>query len=170
MIAFTDVHYFETYARAAAAVATDWSSDHPSRVVTVKQPAPNDYQPGQFYKRELPPLLALLDQIDEPIETIVVDGYCTLSEDGAAGLGAYLYEAIHARIAVVGIAKNRFRCTTHAIEVKRGESKNPLYVTAVGMDLDFAARQVRDMAGPHRIPTLLKRVDRAARHGEKPRP
>jgi len=38
-----------------------------------------------------------------------------------------------------------------------------LYVTAAGMRLQEAADRIQRMHGPHRIPTLLKRVDTLAR-------
>jgi deoxyribonuclease V len=47
--------------------------------------------------------------------------------------------------------------------VLRGGSARPLYVTAAGLSADEAARRVRDMHGPYRIPTLLKRVDQLCR-------
>jgi deoxyribonuclease V len=49
------------------------------------------------------------------------------------------------------------------VEVLRGASKAPLYVSAVGIAADDAATAVRAMHGPHRIPTLLARVDAIAR-------
>ena len=38
-------------------------------------------------------------------------------------------------------------------------------MTAAGMDAQVAAALVRDMAGPHRIPDALKRVDQLSRRG-----
>lgn len=45
----------------------------------------------------------------------------------------------------------------------RGTSTSPLFVTAVGIDPQVAADRVRDMHGPFRIPTLVKRADSLAR-------
>jgi deoxyribonuclease V len=47
--------------------------------------------------------------------------------------------------------------------VRGTEAKRPLYVTAAGVGVDQAAAWVRSMHGPHRLPTLLKRVDRLCR-------
>jgi deoxyribonuclease V len=47
--------------------------------------------------------------------------------------------------------------------VMRGGSTRPLCVTAVGIDAGLAAAGVARMAGHHRTPTILKRVDRLAR-------
>lgn len=52
-----------------------------------------------------------------------------------------------------------------AQELRRGTSRSPLYVTAAGMDATEAARHIAEMHGPHRIPTLLKRIDRLCREG-----
>lgn len=76
---------------------------------------------------------------------------------------AHLYEALDRRIPVIGVAKTAFLRATNARDVARGSSAKPLFVTAVGMDLDVAAGHVRDMHGTFRIPTLLKLVDRLSR-------
>jgi hypothetical protein len=47
----------------------------------------------------------------------------------------------------------------------RGGSSRPLFITAAGIAPDIAAGYLRKMAGAHRIPTLLKRVDRLCRQG-----
>lgn len=90
----------------------------------------------------------------------VVDG------SGRPGLGAYVHAELG--ISVVGVAKNLFLTATHAVRVTRGQSNRPLYVTAAGCAAAEAARMVRDMAGPFRIPDALRRVDRLARGTELP--
>ena len=66
---------------------------------------------------------------------------------------------------MIGVAKTPFRTATHAIPVLRGSSARPLYVTAAGMPRAEAAELVRHMAGRHRLPDALRRVDTLARHG-----
>ena len=66
---------------------------------------------------------------------------------------------------MIGVAKTAFRTATHAIPVLRGTSARPLYVTAAGMPRADAAELVRQMAGRHRLPDALRRVDTLARHG-----
>ena len=63
------------------------------------------------------------------------------------------------------MAKSAFRTATHAIPVLRGASARPLYVTATGMPRTDAADLVRHMAGQHRLPNALRRVESLARHG-----
>ncbi len=46
----------------------------------------------------------------------------------------------------------------------RRESKKPLFITAAGIDLDYAAAGVEQMAGAYRIPDLLKRVDMLSKY------
>ena len=121
------------------------------------------YVPGQFYRRELPCVLALLDTIEQPIDTIVVDGYVILDAAGSHGLGGHLYEALDRQVPVVGVAKTPFRANPPAIEVCRGGSQRPLFVTALGVDLQAAADSVAGMHGRFRLPTMLKRVDRLCR-------
>ena len=61
---------------------------------------------GEFYRRELPCLLAVLQNIPKP-DVIVIDGYVWLGS-GHSGLGAHLYDALNQTGAVVGVAKSRF--------------------------------------------------------------
>lgn len=49
------------------------------------------------------------------------------------------------------------------MRVFRGAARRPLYVTAVGIDQEAAARNILMMHGPHRIPALLKMTDRLSR-------
>ncbi|WP_218965899.1 MULTISPECIES: hypothetical protein [Snodgrassella] len=66
------------------------------------------YQSGQFYRQELPCIMALLDKIGlstiSTISTIVIDGYVHLA-DGKIGLGGYLYHALDKTIPIIGVAK-----------------------------------------------------------------
>ena len=63
---------------------------------------------------------------------------------------------------MIGVAKTAF-AGAPAVPVVRGDSARPLYVTAAGLDPQLAARHLAAMHGPHRLPTLLKRVDTLAR-------
>lgn len=65
---------------------------------------------------------------------------------------------------MIGIAKRPFN-GLEATGVERGVSKSPLWVTAAGMTEAKAAGIVAAMAGPHRIPTLVKRADQLSRVG-----
>jgi len=86
-----------------------------------------------------------------------------LSPDQAPGLGAYFKESLDHDALIVGVAKNRYGNTNHAIELLRAQSARPLFVTAIGADYESAAEHVASMAGEFRIPTLLKAVDRLSR-------
>ena len=163
MIACVDVDYRASEAIAACVLFHSWTEEHRvgekiERIHTVEP-----YEPGQFYRRELPCLLAVLGRVDDHIDTVVVDGYVWLRDERTPGLGAHLYEAMGKSVPVIGVAKTQFRSATAAIAVKRGTSQKPLYVTAAGMDLNTAARHIQMMHGPFRIPTMLKEVDRLCR-------
>ena len=162
MIACVDVAYLGAGAVAACVVFPDWTSPEAVARNVEHIPAVLPYQPGQFYRRELPCLLAVLGRVREPLEVVLVDGYVWLQDDGRPGLGAHLHEALARKVAVVGVAKTRFHGSP-AQEVYRGQSQQPLFVTAAGMDPALAANHVRDMAGPYRIPTLLAEADRLCR-------
>lgn len=163
MFTCLDVHYFDNTAHAAALVFDEWTATAPLSQFTASVPAPADYEPGHFYLRELSPLLAVIKKILQPIDCYVIDGYCYLSMEHAPGLGAYLFEALGSGAPVIGVAKNRYRDSTHAVELLRAGTKRPLFVTAVGMSDEAASRCIASMSGSHRIPNLLKAVDRLAR-------
>ena len=165
MIACLDVHYDHDVANAAAIVFADWTSPSSPAQYTATVSVPAEYEPGRFYLRELPPLLRVIEKIREHIDTYVIDGYCHLSSDMAPGLGAHLKESVAPAATIIGVAKNRYRESGHALELLRGESKRPLFITAIGMDCAMAARHVASMAGDSRIPTLLHAVDRLSRGG-----
>lgn len=165
MILALDVHYDEPADRAVAAgiAFDDWAAaTSTGRFVTrVEGVAP--YVPGQFYRRELPCLLALLAEHALRPGCLVVDGFVHLDADGTPGLGQHLFDALGGTTPVVGVAKTSFARTDARFEVRRGASARPLYVTAAGMALDDAKARVAAMHGEHRMPTLLTLVDHACR-------
>jgi deoxyribonuclease V len=159
LIACVDVDYREGGAVAAGLWFRGWSAATVERQAVASFAEVADYEPGAFYRRELPCLLGVLAR-GPRADVVVVDGYVWLA-DGARGLGAHLHAAVGGT--VVGIAKTRYAGATDAVAVLRGGSKVPLHVSAVGMSADQAAAQVAAMHGPHRVPTLLKQVDSLAR-------
>jgi deoxyribonuclease V len=163
MIACVDVDYRAAEAVAACIVFRSWTDGHSTVEAVERIGKVEPYEPGQFSRRELPCLLAVLAKVEEPLQTVVVDGYVWLRDESAPGLGAHLYEALQRAIPVVGVAKTRFHSATVAAAVTRGNSQKPLYVTAAGIDLGAAARHIQSMHGPFRIPTLLRRVDQLCR-------
>lgn len=163
MIACLDVYYAQDKAHAAAVVFSEWSdtASLAEYEATVDELAP--YQPGQFYLRELQPLLAVIAKIVEPVHTYVIDGYCHLSADAAAGLGEHLQASLPQSATIIGVAKNRYQQSEHAAELCRGQSARPLFITSIGIDYDAAAGLIRSMSGAYRIPTLIKAADGLSR-------
>lgn len=161
MIFAVDVYYNGNIAQAACIAFKHWTDERPnfSKKELIINVEP--YQPGEFFKRELPCILKVLKGIDQAsMDVIVVDGYVFLDDDKKPGLGAHLSEALGSSVPVIGVAKAKFGSDGNYVrEVLRGNSQQPLYITSVGLDLDHAAEQVRNMHGPHRIPTLLKQLD-----------
>ncbi|MCB0008369.1 MAG: endonuclease V, partial [Anaerolineales bacterium] len=163
MIAAVDVGYQGSRALAACVLFPAWSAQAPASTHTAVVDDVKAYQPGEFWKRELPCILSVLRQLKSPPQTVVIDGYVWLDATHRAGLGAHLYEALDQQVAVVGVAKTAFRGSPHAAQVLRGKSHRPLYITAAGLPLAEAATAIRQMAGAHRLPELLKYVDQLSR-------
>ena len=89
--------------------------------------------------------------------------YADLDPDGRPALDARARDEFG--VPVIGVAESAFRTATHAIAARRGTSARPLYVTAAGMPRADAADLVGHMAGQHRLPDVLRRIDSLARCG-----
>ena len=161
MIAAFDVHYVGNERASAAAVLFHTYTDaEPAREFVVVTCEVSRYIPGQFYRRELPCILSLFDQFDEAPDEMLIDGYVMLGD--RSGLGQHLFETFSGKIPVIGLAKSKYR-NASGVEVFRGGSKRPLFVTSAGVDPHEASERIRLMHGAHRVPTLLKRVDLLAK-------
>jgi deoxyribonuclease V len=164
MILAVDVCYDDaaSSANAAGVIFTTWSAERPEDEVVVRTDGLAPYIPGQFVVRELPCILPVVEAAVQQhrIGVVVVDGFVDLVAD-RPGLGRHLYERFQHRFEVVGVAKSPY-LGRPGVAVLRGTSAQPLWVTSTG-DAARAADNVRAMAGPHRIPDLLRRVDQLAR-------
>ena len=172
MLACVDVHYRDNIAVAGCVLFRDWSDNSPAEQLLVSEGPAAPYLSGEFYLRELPPVLKVLSQVEVQLKTVVVDGYVWLNAS-RNGLGAHLYSALGGKVPVIGVAKNVWRAKTQepateyaerrTIPVIRGASNRPLYVTTAGIDVVLAAQFVAAMHGRFRIPTLLAAVDTLVR-------
>jgi deoxyribonuclease V len=162
MILAIDVHYKETTAKAVGALIAHWHDASALRHIIKYINEVEEYEPGAFYKRELPCILEIIKEVDlSGLTYIIVDGFVVLDDSGKPGLGAYVYESIQSQVPVIGVAKTNFHQNQqHVIPVLRGASANPLYVTAVGTNLQEAADHIKNMHGEFRLPTVLKELDR----------
>lgn len=165
MIVTIDVHYKENTAKAVAALIQNWGDAAAVQHVIRYIDSVEEYVPGAFYKRELPCIMEVLKQVDlTQVDYIVIDGFVVLDDAGKPGLGAYVYESIQPKVPVIGVAKSNFHQNLrNVIPVLRGESNNPLYVTAVGINVQEAAGFVKSMHGEFRLPTVLKELDRVTK-------
>jgi deoxyinosine 3'endonuclease (endonuclease V) len=165
MILAFDVYYTGDEARAVCLAFRHWTDTDAAQNWIEYISGISDYEPGAFYKRELPCILAILKTIDlSLVQAIVIDGYVVLDNNGKPGLGLHLYNALGSRIPIIGVAKTTYAGNDlNVAEVFRGKSERPLYVTAVGISLPDAAAHIQSMAGEYRMPTLLKQLDSLTR-------
>ncbi|HKX85698.1 MAG TPA: endonuclease V [Flavobacterium sp.] len=161
MLVAVDVHYKESYAKTVLLLFENWQSEVPLDVIEVTIDQVADYIPGAFYKREMPCITEALKKIDlKQVTLLIIDGYIYVDNEGGYGLGGHLYAALEGKIPVAGVAKTKFQANQETVtEVFRGESKNPLYVSAIGVDKEWVAEQVQGMHGEFRLPYLLKLMD-----------
>jgi len=107
VLAILDAAYSETASAVACVTAASWDATRSLNETSLTAGPPAAYEPGQFFKRELPLLVDVLARLPDRPATIVIDGYVWLGMDGRKGLGAHLYDALGEACAVVGIAKTR---------------------------------------------------------------
>lgn len=155
-----DVHYREGLAKAVG-VIFNWNDCIPVEVITRYFTNVEEYIPGQFYKRELPCILEVIKQIDlDAIDNIIIDGHVYIDNDYSYGLGGHLWLALDKKKSIIGVAKRAFHDTDNvSIPIYRGESKIPLYISGIGIDVYTASKLIKNMHGKFRIPTLLKYLD-----------
>lgn len=156
-----DVSYQNNRAKVVGGFFENWNDENLFKISEKFVENVEEYIPGQFYKRELPCILEFLNDLNlEEIELIIIDGFIYLDDENKKGLGAYLYESLNHRIPIIGVAKSKFHNNNLNVnEVLRGESRNPLYVSSIGIDLSEATDFIQNMYGEFRLPHLIKLVD-----------
>ena len=163
MILAIDVTYGESEAIVAGVLFNDWPDAKPAEELVISCTVPDSYLSGQFYRRELPCISALLQHISQPYDFIIIDGFVYLGRDRKPGLGKHLRDILEQKVVVIGVAKKPYRDTPDSCKVLRGRSLKPLYVTADGISQERAKFLVSIMHGKGRIPTMLRYVDRLCR-------
>jgi len=166
-----DVHYEGETAFVAGLTFSDPTQKEPDHIYYSELAAPGEYKSGEFYKRELPCIIKLIEENNLFPSVIIIDGFTYLDDERNQGLGARLegyFSAQDKYVGVIGVAKNPRKETPKSWEVLRGSSAKPLYVKAAGMNDDFARKVISEMHGEYRHPTLLKLVDQLCREKALP--
>ncbi|WP_299890925.1 endonuclease V [uncultured Lacinutrix sp.] len=161
MIIAFDTYYYDNKAKTVGVSFNKWNDNQPIEIYSEIIEGVAEYEPGSFYKREMPCIISLLKKINiNEVELILVDGYVILNNDGKYGLGGHLYKYLNEKIPIVGVAKSGYDSNTlNSKALLRGESKKPLYISAIGIELDLAYTHIKSMHGNYRIPTLLQIMD-----------
>lgn len=161
-IACFDVYYYSNYAKACCIVFEVNPIERIIATYSEKISPVCEYIPGKFYKRELPCIIEVYKKINEDIDLIIIDGYTLIGSN--KGLGGYLYEYLNKSIPVIGVAKTYFYGVSNYVEVYRGNSKKPLYVTSIGIDLIISENIIKELSGEFRIPYILREVDKMTKN------
>ncbi|MEP2651157.1 MAG: endonuclease V [Paraglaciecola sp.] len=162
MILAVDVQYSGSLAFVAGILFEDWNSQSSEAEYVSTLSDIKEYEAGNFYMRELPCILKLLEEHKLKPSIIAVDGYVFLDGVKKPGLGKHLYDSLNYQIEVIGVAKKAFSGISREYEIYRGKSKKPLYITTTGK-LDSAKAFISGMYGENRFPFLLKRADQLCR-------
>lgn len=161
MILAFDTHYKDQKAKTVCLSFENLTDEAPKNVYSEIIEGISEYEPGAFYKRELPCILSLLKTIHVgKVNFIIVDGFDLLDDLGKLGLGGHLYESLNKEIPVIGVAKSNFYgISNNVIELIRGNSIRPLYISSIGIEKEKAYQMIKSMSGNFRIPKLLKLLD-----------
>ena len=109
MILAFDTYYFDNKAKTVCLEFSEYNQKENFKVHTEIIENVEEYIPGEFYKRELPCIMSVLNQINlQNIEVIIVDGFVYLDDDKKYGLGGHLYEKLNRQIPIIGVAKTNF--------------------------------------------------------------
>ncbi len=165
MILAVDVDYNNENALIAGITFSHWRDEKETAVYKSQITNIEAYEPGNFYRRELPCILELIKEHTLKPEIVVIDGFVWLDGTSRPGLGAHLYSALGNMTPVIGVAKKSFAGIPPEYALLRGKSNKPLYITCSGIELESALLNIKTMAGKYRLPTLLKKVDRLCREG-----
>lgn len=162
MIIVMDVDYGEREACVAGVFAERTDSKESCGFLRLKVTDYGNYESGQFYKRELPCIQAILEKINcKILDLIIIDGYADFGTQRVS-LGQAVYNTY--QIPTIGIAKKACQyCHLMNTEVFRGSSKSPLFVTSYGISQEEARNIVTCMSGKNRLPYLVKLADSYAR-------
>ena len=175
-----DVAYDGDGGIAAAAVTLETAGLTVVEERTHRAKAVFPYEPGLFAFRELPPLLAALDQLDHEPDVLVCDGH-GLAHPRRFGLACHL--GVLTGWPAFGVGKTRFVGTHAAPEASRGSSAplvdageevgavlrtqdgvKPVYVSAGHrIDLAHACRLTLALTPRYRLPETTRQADRLSR-------
>jgi len=133
MILSVDVQYQHFTGFAAGIIFEKWDSQTETECYISKTNNIEEYIPGEFYKRELPCILNVINLVKRDIQCILIDGYVYLDGHSKPGLGKYLFDQLSGKIPVVGIAKSSFGSISDVYKISRGNSSRGLYVTSIGL-------------------------------------
>ena len=140
MILAVDVDYKQNNEAIIAGILFEnWESKEITKEVIVKIDKVEEYISGEFYKRELPCIMTLLDKLSKLPDSIIVDGYVYLNNN-KKGLGGYLYEALNEKKPIIGVTKNSFKNISTDTYLYRSESKKPLFITSSGIEQQEAKK------------------------------
>ena len=102
-----DAYYAGNKAKVVGVLFENFSDENPLKIISKVVDGVAPYESGNFYKRGLPCIVSLLQDLDvRDISLIVIDGFVYLDDDGRYGLGGHLYEHLERRVQVVGVAKS----------------------------------------------------------------
>lgn len=172
-----DIYYEEDSAHVVGIMFESLEHDSvPSEIYECFSAVESGYISGQFYKRELPPIIDLLEnyiglsRISAEVEMIILDGFYMLSNNNE-GLGKHLESYLDSKgikVEIMGIAKSGVSSFSQfaqsCIRGKHGTT-SPLWVNGSVRGKNYS-KLVKKMSGEYRLPDILKYLDNLTKFRE----
>ena len=168
-----DTFYYEERAKTVGVLFNDWSDSEPEEIISSWSFDFGPYIPGEFYLREMPPIIELLSKINmKEVGYLIVDGFLKVYDERKgkfdSGLGYRLMELLQPSnkdLVFIGIAKSDFGGTGRkwkiAEEWNRGpKGSTPLWVQVEGMRMTDLMKCLKRMPGEFRLPDMLRILDK----------
>ena len=161
-----DTYYYEDIAKTVGVIFNDWSDKKPLDIISSWTTQFDPYIPGEFWKRELPCIVNLLDLLNlDDFSIFIVDGFVDVLDEKLGitkpGLGRKLEEKYPDK-EVIGVAKSKFGKTEKiSAKIQRGpRGSRYLYVQACKMNNKEAGKIIYTMYGEYKLPEMLRILDK----------
>ena len=99
MILAVDVDYRDRGASIAGIAFENWEDENESGIFKSQLHGIEEYVPGEFFRRELPCILKLIQEHNINPDIIIVDGFVHLAGQNKPGLGMHLYNVLNEKVA-----------------------------------------------------------------------
>lgn len=109
MILAFDTYYYGETAKSVCLCFNNWLDSEPVTTYEEIICGISEYEPGLFYKRELPCIMSFLKKVELTcIEFVIIDGYAILDDYGKKGWVTYCLKSLKGEFQLLDLRKQNF--------------------------------------------------------------